>query len=293
MKTNKLKRSGFKKAALAGLVMIGSGTLLSPEFTHAASAGAIKQTTPITTSYANHTTNSSKAAQTDKLSDYKKANYTVKLFELDDSDDSAVSYKPTSKDMAKEAAAEIGAKALWELFGQSLEGKVIEMSYFNASLESHPELFWQSRPEWTGTVQINDKLNYSFTVDAVTGEMFRISHNRQFDDSHPIVQQYKDNKGASDLLDKIAENPQEYVEPAKKLAEKYNVIQSPIKSVEFKGTGSRGKQESYNDPYVRIEITGKNGERADVELAMRDKELVGITYPGLWKQIEEDKKNRK
>ncbi|MDQ0178272.1 hypothetical protein [Bacillus chungangensis] len=241
MKTNKLKRSGFKKAALAGLVMIGSGALLSPEFTHAASAEAIKQTTPITTSYANHTTNSFKVAQTDNLSDYKKANYTVKQGD---------SQKPTSSDITKEAAAEIGAKALWELFEQNLEGQVVRISY------NQPLAPIFDRSHWRGSVQISDKLFYHFAVDAVTGEIESIGRFRL--DKKPKAS-----------FDEIVKNPQEYEEAAKKLAEKYNVVNSPVKSVEL-GGGS-GEDLSFS-------ITGENGEKAFMSISSIDKALLSITF---------------
>lgn len=251
MKTNKLKRSGFKKAVLAGLVVIGSGALLSQELIHAAPAEAVKKTTSITTSDTNHSAESSKTAQKDSLSEgYKKANYTVKA---------VGSQKPTSKDMTKEAAAEIGAKALWEMFGQSLEGQVVEMSYQKPG-NNRPDLLPQSK--WIADVQINDKLSYYFSVDSETGEIFHLGRHRNFDEKAP------------EFNEEVANNPQEYVEAAKKLAKTYNIVNSPVKSIEAGGQ-SVGDN---NDPAIGFQITGENGEIASMQLSLKDKEILEITY---------------
>ena len=251
MKTNKLKRSGFQKAVLAGLVVIGSGALLSQQLIHAAPAEAVKKTTTISASYGDHSASSTTVIKDSLSEGYKKANYTVKV---------VGSQQPTSKDMAKEDAAEIGAKAIWEMFGQNLEGgQVVEMSYQKPG-NDRPDLL--PRSKWIADVQINDKLSYYFSVDSETGEIFHLGRHRKFDEKVPAFNE------------EVANNPQEYVEAAKKLAEKYNIVNSPVKSIEAGGQSVS----DINDPAIGFQITGENGEVASMQLSLKDKEILELTY---------------
>ncbi|WP_232697530.1 hypothetical protein [Brevibacillus daliensis] len=255
MKANRLERKGFKKTILAAVVVIGASTLLFQGFIHAVTASEFKKTETIPTSYANYTTTSSQATQNSLPGGYKKANYTVKAIG---------SQKLTSKDMTKEDAAEIGAQALWEIFGQSMEGQVIEMGY-QKPIDALP------RSKWYADVHINDKLSYYFTVDSVTGEIFCINRKRWFDEKAP------------DFDEALNKNPQEYVAVAKKLAEKYNVVHSPVKSVEYQAQGNGPN----NDPNMGIQIMGENGEIANMYLSRKDKALIEITYNSEMKYIQE------
>lgn len=235
-----------KQTILASAAIIGASTLLFQGFVQVVTASDFNKTSTIPTSYANYAAASSQTTQSSLPVGYKKANYTVKAVN---------NQKPTSKDITKEAAAEIGAKALWELFGQSLEGKVVEIGYQKPS-DALP------RAHYYADVKIDDKLNYFFYIDAVTGEFFSMNRERWFKDQ------------IADYDEKLAHNPQEYVAVAKKYAEKYNVVHGPVKSVEYQAQ-SMGAN---NDPIMQFQITGENGEIADLYVARRDKEFLGATY---------------
>lgn len=251
MKANRLKRKSFKKTILAATVVIGGSTLLFQGLIQAVTAAEFKKTDMIPTSYANYTASSSKAAQKSLSAGYKKANYTVGEIDLE----YYHNQKPTSKDMTKEAAAEIGAQALWEIFDLNLEGKVIEMGY-NQANEDLP------RSRWYADVHISDKLSYFFEVDSVTGELFGIGRSRTLD------------KQVSLAFDPaLHKKPQEYVELARKLAEKYNVVHSPIKSVEYNSQGYMN-----NDPDITMYVKGENGELATMTFSRYDKALLTIGY---------------
>ncbi len=260
MKGNTLERKNLKKTILAATMLVGASTLLFQGFTQTVMAMEFKQTNIIPTSYANYTTNSSQTAQNVLSKDYKKANYKVGAIDLEYYRNQA----PTSKDMTKEGAAEIGAQALWQVFGVSLEGQVIEMGYQQPT-ESLP------RSSWYADVIINGKHSYSFTMDSVTGELFNIDRVRTLDKKVSVA--------FDAALDK---NPQEYVALAKKLAEKYNIVHSPVKSVAYNGQGY-----SSNDPTISLDITGENGEIALMTFSRHDKELLGIGYNGSYKPAME------
>ncbi|MEJ8546674.1 hypothetical protein [Brevibacillus borstelensis] len=256
MKGNRLEGKSMKQTILAGAVVIGASTMLFQGLVHAVTAAEFKKTDTVATNYANYTAAASQAAQKNLPAGYKKANYTVENIALEYNGNQ----KPTSKDMAKEEAAEIGARTLWEVFGLSLEGQVVKMGYSQPT-ESLPRSFW------FGDVYINGKLVYTFSLDSVTGEVFDIARERTLDKQVSLA--------FDPVLDK---NPQEYVALAKKLAEKYNVVHGPVKSVAYNAQGY-----SNNDPTISVDIAGENGEIALMTFSRYDKELLGIGYNGLCK----------
>ncbi|MED1915086.1 hypothetical protein P4V64_07200 [Bacillus thuringiensis] len=234
-----------KQTILAATAIIGTSTLLFQGFVQVVTASDFNKTNTIPTSYANYAVTSSQTPQNSLPPGYKKANYTVNAMN---------NQKPTSKDLTKEAAAEIGAKALWGMYALSLEGKVVEMRY-QQPREDLP------RAQWYGEVKINDKLNYYFMIDAVTGEYFSMFRERTFIEKETYDEE-------------LAKNPQEYVDLAKKAAEKFNIVNGPVKSAVYK---IQSMVEN-NDPIISVEITGENGEIATVYIARRDKEFIGATY---------------
>lgn len=256
MKANQLKTKSVKKTIVAAAAIIGASTLLFQGLTQAVTAAEFKKTTTIATSYASYPTDSPAAPQNNVPEDYQKANYSVGNINLE----YYRNQTPTSKDMAKEDAAEIGAQALWEIFEQNLEGQVIEMGYQQPS-ESLP------RSSWYADVLIDGKRTYSFSVDSVTGEVLSVVHGRTLKEKVSVA--------FDAALDK---NPQEYVALGKKLAEKYNVVHGAVKSVAYNGQGY-----SDNDPTISLDITGENGEIALMTLSRHDKALLGISYNGSYK----------
>jgi hypothetical protein len=235
-----------KHTILAAIGIIGVSTFLFQGLVQGVTAADFNKLNTIPTSYSNVVTPASQTTQDGSPVGYKKANYTVK---------SMNNQKPSSKDMKKEEAAEIAAQGLWEMFGQSLEGKVVEMAY-----QKPDEIL--PRAKWYGEVKINDKLNYFFYIDAVTGEFFSINRERWYDEK------------ISDYDEALAMKPQEYVAAAKTYAEKFKVVHSPVKAAEYQAQ-SMGAN---NDPIIQVLITGENGEFADMYIARKDKAFLGVTY---------------
>lgn len=256
MKVNKPGRKSLKKTVLAAAAAVGAITFLFQGFTQVMVAAEIGKTDKIPTSYTNYTTGSSQVTQSNLLEGYKKANYKVGTIDLE----YYRNQKPTSKDMTKENAAEIGAQDLWKIFDLNLEGQVIEMGY-QPSAEKFP------RSSWYADVLIDGKLSYCFSVDSVTGELFSIGRSRTLKENVSVA--------FDAALDK---NPQEYVALAEKLAKKYNVVHSAVKSVKYNCQGY-----SDNDPDISVDIAGENGEIALMTFSRYDKVLLGIAYNSLYK----------
>lgn len=251
MKPSAWNRNSVKRMAVATALILGAGTAAFQGMTHVVAGAEYNKTDIVPTSYANVVSSFSQTMQDRPPEGYKPANYTVGDIDLE-------YYKnqtPTSKDMAREKAAEIGAQALWSVFGVHLDGQVIEMGY-HAVRESLP------RSEWYGEVQISDELLYFFRVDSVTGELFSVGQSRTLQEDVSV--------GFDTSLDK---NPQEFIDLAKETAEKLNIVHSPVASVEYQGQGY-----TQNDPDVMLEIKGENGEVAQVVFSRYDKALKSISY---------------
>lgn len=256
MKKSNHERKGMKKNVSTATLILGATTLLFLGISQVAADTAYNKTDIIPTSYANYTEEHTETVENSLPEGYKRADYTVGTIDLE-------YYKkqtPTSKDMKKEDAAEIGAQALWSVFGINLDGQVIEMGY-HAPNEGLP------RPRWIGEVNINDEGSFSFTIDSVTGELLSIGRSRTLTEDVSVA--------FDPSLDK---NPQEFIDLAWETAEKLNIVHGPVASVEYNGQGY-----SENDPSISLDIEGENGEIALVTFSRYDKALLGISYHAEYK----------
>lgn len=251
MKSIILERKSLKKTVLAAALVIGANTLLFQGFALAAATVELNKTNTIPTSYASYATASTQSTSNSVPEGYKKADYKVGKIDLE----YYLGQTPTDKDMTGEEAAEYSAQALWEIYGLDLEGQKILMGYSQAT-ENLP------RSNWNADVYIDGVLKYGVCVDSVTGELFTIGQIRTL------------KKKVSVAFDKeLDKNPQEYVELAKSTAEKFDVVHSAVKSVEYNGQGYAN-----NDPSISIDVKGENGEVALMDFSRYDKALLGIIY---------------
>lgn len=182
---------------------------------------------------------------------YKKANYTIGSIDLE----YYSMQTPASKDMSKEEAAEIGAQALWSIFGVNLEGQVVEVGYDKGN-ENIP------RSSWYADVLIDGKRSYYFWVDAVTGDLFSIGRSRTLNENVSVVYD-----------EALSKNYSEYADLAMNMAVKCDVVHGEVASVEYNSQGY-----SSNDPDITFDIKGVNGEVAIMTFSRYDKELIGIGY---------------
>lgn len=256
MKTNKSEGKYVKKSFFAAAMIIGVSTMMFQGFTQIAAAAEYNKTNAVPTSYVSYMDQSSHAAKKSLPEGYRKANYTVRDIDLDYYRNQV----PTSTDMAKNVAAEIGAQALWSVYGLSLEGQVVEMGYQSAT-DSIP------RSRWYADVLVNGERCYYFEVDSVTGELFGVGHSRILHQNVSI-----------DFDAALDKNPQEYAVLAKETAEKLNVVHGAVAAAEYNGQGY-----SDNDPTISFNIKGVNGEVALMTFSRFDKDLLGIAYSESYK----------
>lgn len=251
MKTSRLEGQHMKKTLLTAAAVIGASTLLFQGVTQAVVAAEYNKINAISTRYVNDTAQPSEATQNSLPEGYHKAKYSIRGIDLE----YFRNQTPTSKDMPKEDAAEIGAQALWSVYSLGLEGQVIEMGYLQAT-DNIP------RSRWYADVLIDGKRSYSFEVDSVTGELFAVDRSRMLDENVSV---------AFDVA--LARNPQEYAALATKTAEKLNVVHGAVASVDYNCQGYAN-----NDPTITFNLKGENGEVASMTFSRYDKALLGISY---------------
>lgn len=242
------------KGLLLGLAILLVSTLVFQGLTQVVTAAEYNKTSIVPTNYAAVRDESNSIDRKIVAEGYKKANYTVKDNGLENNRNQT----PSSKDMTKEEAAEAGVQALWDIYGISLEGQVVEMGYQRAN-EDYP------RSSWYGDVYIDGKLLYGFDVDSVTGELFNVYYNRTLGKKVSV--------GFD--LDLQNDNGGEYQTLVKETAEKLNIVHGSVASVKYNCQGTQN-----DDPDITFDIKGENGEVAQLTFSRYDKALLNITFNG-------------
>lgn len=81
---------------------------------------------------------------------------------------------PSANALTYETAAEMGAQYIWDMFGKSLDGKTVIMTYSNPP--SATRAFWMGRVVEADEVDFYDHASilFTFSIDAVTGERIDI-----------------------------------------------------------------------------------------------------------------------
>ena len=177
-----MKQKNILKLTAITLAIIGAGTILFhslAEMTLAANNGKVEK---VPTSYQvsdSLGTTMPEAAENEKNieTDSVSVNYTLSMDHLNTG-------TPTDTDLTMEEAAAIGAQYLKDIFNLDLEGAYVYMSY-EPGTQTFPRAFWvgdvlfqkEKKPEST---------KWIYMIDAVTGELFNIGHNRQLDVTVPL-----------------------------------------------------------------------------------------------------------
>ncbi len=251
-----MKQKNILKLTAATFAIIGAGTILfhsAAEITLAANNGKV-ETVP--TSY--QVADSLKTTLPEVTEDGKnkengsvKANYTVCM-------DSLNTGTPTDTDLTMEEAAEAGRQYLENIFGLDLEGAYVYMSY-TPGTETFPRAFWYGDVLFEKE-QTPESTRWGYLIDAVTGELFNIGHDRQLDVSVPL--------GCDAALEK---DYSIYAELAKKKAEECGLIDSPVDRVEYNCQGYSG-----NDPTIAVDVICKNGKIVNMDFSRYDQMFLGL-----------------
>ena len=251
-----MKQKNILKLTAITLAIIGAGTILFhslAEMTLAANNGKVEK---VPTSYQvsdSLGTTMPEAAENEKNieTDSVSVNYTLSMDHLNTG-------TPTDTDLTMEEAAAIGAQYLKDIFNLDLEGAYVYMSY-EPGTQTFPRAFWvgdvlfqkEKKPEST---------KWIYMIDAVTGELFNIGHNRQLDVTVPL-----------DYDEALEKDYSIYAELARKKAEECKLLDSPVDRVEYNCQGSSG-----NDPTIAVNVNGENGEIVNMDFSRYDQTFLGL-----------------
>ena len=247
MNTTYPHKKGAGKAALAALAMIATSALLFGYFSQSVLAADLGKPQAVPPSYAPAPAGAALPAG------YQKADYAVTA-------DPLASEAADAQAIPMEEAAELGAQALWELFGADLGGATVYMSYCSGT-ETFPRAFWSGDVRF-GSSRTPQDPGFSFSLDAVTGERFGAAQSR--------ILSVELDLGLDAAL---AENPQEYLDLARQLAAEKNLVHGQVEAVSYNCQGY-----SCNDPDITLNVLGANGEKALVTFSRYDQQLKGVGY---------------
>lgn len=242
------RKKGLNKTAAAALAMIGTSALVFGWFSQSVLAADLDAPQTIPTSYT-----AGAPVDVGTPEGYVKTNYTT-------ISDPLCPETAGPEALSAEQAAELGAQALWQLYGVNLEGATIYMGY-SSGTETFPRAFWSGDVRF-GPERTPQNPGYDFMLDAVTGERFSAAWGRQLDVTVPLG-----------LDAALAENPQEYLDLGKKLATEKNIVHGDVQAVTYNSQGYCG-----NDPDITVNVIGVNGEKALLTFSRYDQALTGVGY---------------
>lgn len=267
-----MKQKNILKLTAATAAIIGAGTILfyaASEVTLAANEGKVET---VATTYRvpessetvlpvqEEMEEKEEEQKAQKQEEEKKAekqvekgtvNYTLSL-------DSLNTGTPADTDLTMEEAAEIGAGYLKEIFGLDLDGAYVYMSYYPGT-QTFPRPFWSADVLFEKE-QKPESTRWDYMVDAVTGELFNISHGRQLGVNVPL--------GMDAALEK---DYSQYAELAKKKVAECKLIDGSVNRVEYNCQGYQ-----CNDPTITVDVIGENGEIVNMTFSRYDQAFLGL-----------------
>jgi hypothetical protein len=170
-------------------------------------------------------------------------------------------------------AGELGVAALVDVFGMDPIDKTFNMTFKTAGTQRRA--FWEG--VWYGEEQgaSGHMERFYFEVDAVNGEILQILHERVPDEEFEIDPQYDAelNFNSSD----------EYANLAKETALKFNAVNGEVKTVTYE---SQGIVTMNNEQFFTLNVTGVNGEQAQLSFSRHDNALLGIIYDAGIREVE-------
>lgn len=251
MKNNKQKRNSKKRnflaVAAAVLTVSGIGAGVFSMMAEASVQGGLSKVEEIPTSY--HVPAAASVPEIPE--EVTEVNYHVSMSEMN-------TEEPTAIDLSMEEAAALGVKYLKEIMDFDAEGADVYMIY-NSGTITFPRAFWSGDVRF-GEQVLTDDDTWSFFIDAVTGELFNIGCTETLDVDVPL-----------EYDSSLETNYGIYAEAARELAERCNLMDGPVVSVEYGGQGYGS-----NNPDISVEVNGENGKKAIVTFSRYNQRLLGI-----------------
>lgn len=241
------KKRNFMAVAATVLAVSGIGAGVFSMMAEASVQGGLSKVEEIPTSY-----HVPAAASVPEIPEkVTEVNYHVSMSEMNKEE-------PTAIDLSMEEAAALGVKYLEEIMDFDAEGADVYMIY-NSGTITFPRAFWSGDVRF-GEQILTDDDTWSFFIDAVTGELFNIGCTETLDVDVPL--------GYDTSLET---NYGIYAEAAREVAERCNLMNGPVVSVEYGGQGYGS-----NNPDISVEVNGENGKKAIVTFSRYNQRLLGI-----------------
>lgn len=246
-KQSNRKSRNFLAVAAAVLAVSGIGAGLFGMIAEASVQAGLSEVEKIATSY--HVPAAASVPEIPE--EVTEVNYHVSMSEMNKEE-------PTAIDLSMEEAAALGVKYLKEIMDFDAEGADVYMIY-NSGTITFPRAFWSGDVRF-GEQVLTDDDTWSFFIDAVTGELFNIGCAETLDVDVPL--------GYDTSLET---NYGIYAEAAREVAERCNLMDGPVVSVEY---GSQGY--GSNNPDITMEVIGENGKKAYISFSRYNQRLLGI-----------------
>lgn len=253
-----MKNKTLLKLTTSALAIAGCGALFFNFATEAAARASLKQTQTVPTSYQVPAVAETALAAISETGSTKSREITYDVVEDTDAQGEGFG-TPTAADLSMEEAAALGEQYVKKVFDLDMEGATVYMSY-NAGTETFPRPFWMGEIVFTKEKRTPDTVRWGFMLDAVTGELFNLSHSENLEVDVPL--------GYDSALEKDCEI---YRELAKQYAEKIDVLGSDIKEITYGSQGYGG-----NNPDISMEVKGENGETAILTFSRYDRKFLGL-----------------
>jgi len=219
--------------------------------------------------------------------------------------------KPAINALTPEAAAEIGAQYIWHMFGESIDGQTVLMTY-----SCHPAM---TRAYWIGSVsepeafllvnreisleerqQYNQSKIFTFSVDAITGEWIDIYTNSHWQEMSPkvmdaLTERFNTGEGrlaeeamARRYADALFHNAStgkytedEYTEAAREIAQRHFTA-TEVASIELSCVNAIAYDlDEKGNPYIAslqlvYAVTDNTGRIADIAMVAATKQLIWL-----------------
>lgn len=167
--------------------------------------------------------------------------------------------QPGKNELGMEDAAQMGVNMIEQLYDVDLKDAYVYMGY-SAGTITFPRAFWSGDIRLTDAERKPGDICYGFSIDAVTGEYFNGSMDRNIQAQ------------ASLGLDSSLENSSgEFAQAAVAFVNSKGLLRTPAAKVEYHCQGYAG-----NDPDITFLVYGEDGERVNVTFSRYDKAFKGF-----------------
>ena len=255
------KSKGIVITAVASVLSIGMFSTLFIGANHMAFAAAANRAEPITAVTAPATITAPEESVA--LEGYQMPSITV----YEKLHDEQQAQNKNINALTPEEAAEIGAKYIWEMLGEDIDGKIVEMVYF--SFPSSTRAYWQGTVADSKAELENFDAQYQFEIDAISGERVGISRFAN-------VNRYSEVRilpmeEVAKLIEKYSAQSDEFMPIAEEYAQRH-FNNTKVENIEFTFAGSR----IVGVAHITFTAVDETGREAIITIDFYERQLMNL-----------------